>query len=88
MRIRHNDYELTPENYKALSYTGDNVKTMKNKNDISMMNIFINDLGYTGTADRNSERKTFFTLTLPNLVDEIENRTFDELTDDSEDLQR
>ena len=73
LRIRQNDYELTPEIYNALSFTGDTVKTMKNKNDISMMNNFINDLSYTGIGDRDSKRKTFFTITLPNLVDEIQN---------------
>ena len=61
---------------------------MKNKNDILMMNKIINGLGYTGVGDRDSKRKTFFTITFPKLVDEIQNKTFDELVDDSDDLQR
>ena len=32
-------------------------------------------------------RKTFFTKTLPELVDDIQNKTFDEITDDSDDIQ-
>ena len=34
---------------------------MKNENDILMMNNVIRKLGYTGRADRDSKRKTFFT---------------------------
>ena len=86
-RIRDNDYESTPEKYKALSYTGYSGKTMKNENDNLMMNNFINDLGYTRVGDRPSNRKTFSTITLPKLVDEIQNKTFDEITDDSDYLQ-
>ena len=87
LRIRDNDYELTPAIYKALSYTGYNGKSLKNENDILMMNNVINDLGYTGDGDRDLKRKTFFTKILPKLVDEIQNKTFDEITDDSDDLQ-
>ena len=54
LRIRDNDYGFTPEIYKALSYTGYTGKTMKNENDILMMNNIINDLGYTGDGDRDS----------------------------------
>ena len=78
LRIRDNDYELRPEIYKALSYTGYTVKTMKNENDILLLNNIINDLSYTGAGDRSSNRKTFLTITLPKLVDEIQNKTFDE----------
>ena len=59
LRIRDNDYELTPETYKSLSDTGYTGKTMKNENDILMMNNIINDLGYTGIGDRNLFRKSF-----------------------------
>ena len=79
LRIRDNVYDLTPEIYKALSYTGYIDKTMKNENDVLLMNNIINDLGYTGVEDRDSKRKTFFTITLPQLVDEIQNKTFDEI---------
>ena len=33
------------------------------------------------------QKKTFFTITLPNLVEDSQNRTFDEITDDSDDLR-
>ena len=52
---------------------------MKNENDILMINKIILDLGYTGDGDRESKRKTFLTITLPKLVDEIQNMTFDEI---------
>ena len=87
LRIHGNDYELTPEIYKALSYTGYDGKNMKNENDILMLNNIIRDLGYTGIGDNKSKRKTFFTETLPKLVEEIQNKTFEEITDDSDDLQ-
>ena len=51
---------------------------MKNENDILMMNNIINDLGYPGVGDRDSKRETFFTIKLPKLVDEFQNKTFDE----------
>ena len=87
LRIRHTDYELTPEIYKALFYTGYTGKTMNNENDILMMNNIINDLGYTGDGDRDSKRKTFSTKILPKLVEQFQNITFDEITNDSDDLQ-
>ena len=87
LRIRDNDYELTPEIYKALSYTGYTGKTMKTENDILMMNNIINDLGYTRAGERDSKRKTFSTKILPKLVEQIQNKTFDEITDDPDDLQ-
>ena len=88
MRIRDNVYELTLEIFKALSDTGYTGKNMKNENDILMMYNIINDLGYTGVGDKPSKRKTFFTITPPKLVEEIENRTFEEITLDSDnDLQ-
>ena len=37
LRIRDNDYEVTPEIFKALSYTGYTGKTTKNENDILML---------------------------------------------------
>ena len=56
---------------------------MKNQNDI-LMNIIKNDLGYTGDGDRDSKGKTFFTITLPEIVQDIQNRTFDEVIDSSD----
>ena len=51
IQIKDNIYDLTPEIYKALSYTGYDGKTMKNENDILMLNNIIRDLGYTGIGD-------------------------------------
>ena len=87
IQIKDNIYDLTPETYKALSDTGYTGKTMKNESDILMMNNIKNDLGYTGVGDRDLKRKTFLTITLPKLVEKIQNRTFEEITDDSDDLQ-
>ena len=87
LRIRDNDYDLTPEIYKVLSITGYTGKTKKKENDILMMNNNIRDLGYTSIGDRQSNRKTFFTITLHKIVEGIQNRTFDEITDDPDDLQ-
>ena len=87
IQIKDNVYDLTPEIYKALSFTGYDGKTMKNENDILMLNNIINDLGYTGDGDNKSKRKLFLTEKLPKLVEEIQNRTFEEITDDSDDLQ-
>ena len=63
LRISDIVYDLTPEIYKALLYTGYTGKTMKNENDILMLNNILNDLGYTGDGDGDSKRKTFFTKT-------------------------
>ena len=52
LRIRDNDYELTPEIYKALSDTGYTGQTMKKVSDFLMVNNIIRDLGYTGVGDR------------------------------------
>ena len=79
IQIKDNIYDLTPEIYKALSYTGYDGKTMKNEYDISMINNIMRDLGYTGIGDHKSFRKTFLTEKLPKLVEEIQNRTFDEI---------
>ena len=54
MRIR--DYDLTQEIYKALSFTGYTGKTKKNENEILMINYILNDLGYTGIGDKDSEK--------------------------------
>ena len=60
---------------------------MKNENDILMLSNIIRDLEYTGIGDYTSKRKTFLTKTLPKLVEEIQNKIFEEITDDSDDLQ-
>ena len=79
IQIKDNIYDLTPEIYKALSYTGYDGKTMKNEYDILMIKNIMRDLGYTGIGDHKSFRKTFLTEKLPKLVEEIQNRTFDEI---------
>ena len=71
LRIYDNDYELTPELYKALSFTGYTGKSMKKGSNILMMSNVLSDLGYTGFGDRDSKRKTFFTKTLPKLVEKF-----------------
>ena len=78
-KIGDNVYEITPQIHKALSsrgYTGENTK---NENDMLMMNNIIEDLGYTGIGDKKSNRKTFFTITLPKLVEDIQNKSFNEI---------
>ena len=60
---------------------------MRNENDILMLYNIINDLGYTGIGDIKSKRKIFLTKKLPKLVEDIQNKTFEEITDDSDDLQ-
>ena len=87
IQIKDNIYDLIPEIYKALSYTGYTGNTMKNGNDILMLNNIVRDLRYTGNGDYPSKRKIFLTEKLPKLVEEIQNRTFEEITDDSDDLQ-
>ena len=52
---------------------------MKNENDILTMYNLIRDLGYTVVGDEKSNRKVFFTITVPKLVDEIQNKTFNEI---------
>ena len=87
IQIKDNIYDLTPEIYKDLSDTGYTGKNMKNENDILMMYNIINILGYTGIGDKPSKRKTFFTITLPQIVEEVQNKTFEEITDESGDLE-
>ena len=87
IKINENVYELTPEIYKALTYTTYTGNNMKDENDILMMYNIIRDLRYNGTGDRDSKRKTFFTKKLPKQVEDIQNKTFEENTDDSDDLQ-
>ena len=60
---------------------------MKDESDILMMNNIIRDFGYTGVADRHSNQKTMLTITLPELVENFQNKTFDEILDSSDNLQ-
>ena len=88
IKINENVYELTPEIYKALTRTTYTGNTMKDEKDILMMYNIIRDLGYTGIGDRDSKRKTFFTEELPKLVEDIQNRTFDEIDLQGEGIQK
>ena len=54
---------------------------MKNENVILMMINTIKDLGYINDGDRDSKRRIFFTITLPPILDETQNKTFNEITD-------
>ena len=87
IQINDNIYDITPEIHKALSSTTYTGRTKQNEDDILMMYNIKRDSGYTSRGDRQSNRKTFFTTTLPKLVEKIQNKTFDEITDDSDDLQ-
>ena len=87
IRLNENVYDLTPEIYTALSSTSYTSTNRKDESEILMMNIIVTDLGYTGIGDRRPNRKTFFTITLPKLVDVNQNKTFDKITDDSDDIQ-
>ena len=60
---------------------------MKDEKDILMMYNILTDLGYTGGCDKSSKRKIFFTKTLPELVENFQNKTFHVITEDSDDLQ-
>ncbi len=66
IKINENVYEITPEIYKALTYTTYTGNTMKDENDILMMYNIIRDLGYNGIGDRHSKRKIFFTKSFQN----------------------
>ena len=88
-RIEKRDkiYDFTPEIHKALSSTSYNGKTMKNESDILMMNNIIRDLGCTGIGDKSSKRKSFYTKTLPKLVQDIHKKTFDDIKDNFGNLE-
>ena len=87
IQIKDKIFDLTPEMYKALSYTGYSGENLKNENDILMLYKNMKDLGYTGRGDIKSKRKTVLSEKLPKLVEEIQNRTFEEIIVDSDDLQ-
>ena len=60
---------------------------MKEASDFEMKNDIKNDLNYTNIGAKPSKRKTFLTKTLKTLVEDIQNKAFDELIDNSDDLQ-
>ena len=42
---------------------------------------------YTSVVDKSSKRKTLLTITLPKLVDDMQSKTFDEIINDSDNLE-
>ena len=87
MRINDSFCDLSPEIHKALSATGYSGKTMENKNEISLMKKISNESNYTGIGDKSWKIKTFFTITLPKLLKCFRNKTFDELINDSDNIE-
>ena len=87
IKVNENIYELTPEIYEALSDARYTCQNMKNENDILMMYNIIRVLKYTNDGDRESKRKTFFRKILLKLFEDTQNKIFDEITDDSNNLQ-
>ena len=75
LKIKDKVYELTPKIHKALYSTLYTGETMRNENDILMLNNILRDDKYTGEGDKPSNRKKFFTE-LPKRVNEIQNKTF------------
>ena len=56
MEIGDNNYELTPVIHEALTSTGYSDRKLKIDNDISVLNITLNDIGYTGDGYVPSKR--------------------------------
>ena len=83
-KINENIYELTPGIFQASTYPTYDGETKKNESDILMMYNIIRYLGCTGIGDRDSKRNIFFTQKLPKLVEEIQNKTIEEFTLDSD----
>ena len=78
-KIGDNVYEITPEIHKALSSTGYAGENKKNENNILLINNIVRDLAYTSIGVKPSKRKTFSIITLPKIVQEFQNKTFDEI---------
>ena len=81
LQMNDNIYSLTPDLYKAFSSTSYTGKPMKNENDILMRNKIQNDLTHAGVCCRSSKWTKFLTIALPKLVDDFQNKTFDEIVD-------
>ena len=86
-KINDKRYDLTLEIYNVLSSTACNGKIMKNEKDIFKTNNNKNDFNYTGIGDKSPRRRTFFTITLPKLVNHIQNKIFDENINNRDNLQ-
>ena len=79
IRINDNIFDLTPKICKTLTSTAYSGKPVNVDNDILMMNSILRDLGYTGVGDRDSKQKHFFTKERPKMVEDFQNKTFDEI---------
>ena len=86
-KIGDNVYEITPEIHKALSSTLYTGETMKNENDILMLNNILRDVKYTGVGYRASNRKNFFTE-LPKRVNQFQNKTFNKIDLEGQGLKK
>ena len=60
---------------------------MKNENDILMMSDIISYSGYTTIGDESSRWQKSFTITLRKIVNDIRNKTFDKIIENSDNLQ-
>ena len=74
IKITDNIYDLTRKIHKALASTMYGGKSMVDKSDnLAFFNI-LNDLGYTGDGDKNSEAKRCFLCVLPKKCAEIKSK--------------
>ena len=87
IQINEDNYTLIPEIYETLSLTSKTGKSMNNDSITLRMNNIKNDLNCTGVGDKSSKRKTFLTKPLPDLDDDFQYKTFEEIIDSSDDLQ-
>ena len=60
---------------------------MKNDRDFLRMNNVKIDLVFTSIGDKSSQPKTFFTQKFPKMVENLQNKTFDENIDNSDTLR-
>ena len=60
---------------------------MEEENDSLRMTNIVNVLNYTGIGDKATRRKTFFTIRLAKLVNDIQNKTFIEIIENFDSLE-
>ena len=87
LKMDDNSYDLTLEVYKTLcstSYTG---KNMKDENDTLTTDTIENELNLTGIADKSSKRKLFLIQKFPKIDENLQNKIFDEIISDSDNLE-
>ena len=78
-KIGDNVYAITLEIHEALSSTGYTRENVKNENDIFLMNNILGAVNFTGIGDKQSYRKTFFTITLSKLLEAFQNKALNEI---------